>query len=868
MHDEQLSQLFDRYRKGGDVEALTAVFDETAPALLGLANYLVHRQDVAEDVVQATFLAAIESAERYDADFPVRPWLTGILARKAKQANAQKGVPLERRESPSELLSTAPGARDPIEGAAGTELMRNLKQAFADLPDRYRQVLGPFLHDGDKPQDIARDQGIEAGTVRVQIHRGLKLLRDALPAGYAFGALAVTVATPRFAGVRDEVIRAAQLSPLAAQSGAAATAGVATNSKLIGGFLASLIVGALAWQLGWIGPTHAGEDDVTPADGGTNVSVLSADDEDRDAATPIADVENGFGEREGVNKAAISRGAHSLIVTVFGLDTAPPPDLVLAVSGGGQGSIPLELPLDGNVVLTVPVGAGAISLNVTNPAFASFTCVTKPEDENADGEIAVAVELERTHTILTGHVSTPNATEARIGFVPKDAGGSPGSVSLITCEADGSFSLYTDASAGWLVSTAEGCALKGRGMIFEAFENVEIGTLQLDAGAWIEGVAYAAGGLEPDAGQVYVKNVLATNAKPVTFDGRRFGLLSDQVISLSQDVDTSESGRFRVSDLTPGDYDVMFVPSEKMSAQFDVSKDGATVSAPISGIELESPMRACQLRITCEGAPVPDASVEFTVSTGSINGSTQPDGTYSLALAKSSDPLPVSVWKPGFSSVNLMVAPQELAEGDAVEVQLERTAPASNLTLELDCSGVVGSYWLRMKLADSKWHLWRNVKNGTHTLELGDVPAGHYKLSLTPRLIDGLAPPQQGAWLETEVSFDCWPEAMEVQTVTLKPGVRPSIHVSNVTEAGLGDWRIVAAGRPSQVRLLTWDEAESSLKIRYSTGEISADGTYWLLDPLIPGEYKLIVTREEDEIFAESFTVTAGEQVDVFVDLP
>src|SRR5262245_40460092 len=75
----RLERLFERYRRRGDVAALAKVFDRTAPEVLRVANVLAAQPAEAEDLLQATFLTAIERADAYDATRPLVPWLVGIL---------------------------------------------------------------------------------------------------------------------------------------------------------------------------------------------------------------------------------------------------------------------------------------------------------------------------------------------------------------------------------------------------------------------------------------------------------------------------------------------------------------------------------------------------------------------------------------------------------------------------------------------------------------------------------------------------------------------------------------------------------------------------------------------------------------------
>jgi len=76
---DALARLFDRYRKHGDVEALGRVFDRLAPRLLPVALHLCGNPADAEDVVQQTFLLAMDRADSFDATRRLEPWIAGLL---------------------------------------------------------------------------------------------------------------------------------------------------------------------------------------------------------------------------------------------------------------------------------------------------------------------------------------------------------------------------------------------------------------------------------------------------------------------------------------------------------------------------------------------------------------------------------------------------------------------------------------------------------------------------------------------------------------------------------------------------------------------------------------------------------------------
>ena len=79
MKADKLVRLFERWRSAGDAAALASVFDAVAPELHDVARHLDRRAGEAEDLVQTTFLIALERAETFDASRPLVPWLLGIL---------------------------------------------------------------------------------------------------------------------------------------------------------------------------------------------------------------------------------------------------------------------------------------------------------------------------------------------------------------------------------------------------------------------------------------------------------------------------------------------------------------------------------------------------------------------------------------------------------------------------------------------------------------------------------------------------------------------------------------------------------------------------------------------------------------------
>lgn len=194
-----------------DPRALAVVFDRTAKDLLALGRHLASPGTDAEDLVQATFVTAIEDAGSHRQGAPVLPWLVGILSNHARAARRRSRRTIDATRLPDT-------GTDAAADAAANEVNAELRAAIDRLPEVYRPVLRLLFEHGLEAQEIARTLERPAGTVRAQVSRGIEMLRRLLPASLA-GAAAVTVATGRgLAAVRQHVLASCGGAGVAAPS--------------------------------------------------------------------------------------------------------------------------------------------------------------------------------------------------------------------------------------------------------------------------------------------------------------------------------------------------------------------------------------------------------------------------------------------------------------------------------------------------------------------------------------------------------------------------------------------------------------------------------------------------------------------------
>lgn len=224
-----LERDFQAWAERRDPAALTRVFDATAGRLVLLAAHLGGGSSGAEDLVQATFLAAMSRAGSWDRRRPLWPWLAGILHNEARMHWRRQQ---RRRETDLDAAASAPSdGPDPQALAAGDESFAAALAAIDGLPLPYRQVLRLRLVHGLQPIEIARALEQPVGTVRAQLHRGLAQLRSALPASLAVAAAAWLAGDGALlAQVRTKVLAEATAAAAAATT---TTAGATAGATLI-----------------------------------------------------------------------------------------------------------------------------------------------------------------------------------------------------------------------------------------------------------------------------------------------------------------------------------------------------------------------------------------------------------------------------------------------------------------------------------------------------------------------------------------------------------------------------------------------------------------------------------------------------------
>jgi RNA polymerase sigma-70 factor, ECF subfamily len=158
---------------GGDRAALHSLYAGTVPQLFGLALRILRNRELAEDIVQDSFVYVWRHAHRFDpARGSAMAWLACIVRNRCVDVIRRRGREASIGEMAVEGWEEAPAGR----AALGPDACR-----FQDWLDRLeegpRRALKLVYYEGMTYDEVAAYAGVPIGTVKSWIRSSLVQLR-------------------------------------------------------------------------------------------------------------------------------------------------------------------------------------------------------------------------------------------------------------------------------------------------------------------------------------------------------------------------------------------------------------------------------------------------------------------------------------------------------------------------------------------------------------------------------------------------------------------------------------------------------------------------------------------------------------------
>lgn len=185
-----------------DEVAFAHLVDQHTPALLRVARGYVPSREIAEEVVQETWIALLKGIDSFEGRSSLRTWLFTVMINIAKTRGVR-----ERRGDDAEIAAFIGGTVDPArfrpagerwaghwksgeepspfpdtpEGSVlGRELVDVARAELDKLPERQRQVVSLRDMLGFDSSEVCELLDISVANQRVLLHRGRAAVRKAL----------------------------------------------------------------------------------------------------------------------------------------------------------------------------------------------------------------------------------------------------------------------------------------------------------------------------------------------------------------------------------------------------------------------------------------------------------------------------------------------------------------------------------------------------------------------------------------------------------------------------------------------------------------------------------------------------------------
>jgi RNA polymerase sigma factor (sigma-70 family) len=167
-----------------DGAAFRSLYEATSPKLFGFALRILNKRELAEEVLQESFVSIWNNAGGYQPGLAApMTWMTTIVRNRAFDTLRRTDAVVEidadtfDKDVMDALESTEPGPLDALQIGADAKA---LAQCLSRLEGLHRQAIAlAFYHDLSH-SEVAEQMKLPLGTVKTWVRRGLERLRTCL----------------------------------------------------------------------------------------------------------------------------------------------------------------------------------------------------------------------------------------------------------------------------------------------------------------------------------------------------------------------------------------------------------------------------------------------------------------------------------------------------------------------------------------------------------------------------------------------------------------------------------------------------------------------------------------------------------------
>jgi RNA polymerase sigma-70 factor (ECF subfamily) len=163
----------------GDEAAFARLFEATRAKLYGVVLRILRREDLADEVIQETYLKVWQSAGQFDPSraAPIT-WLVAIARNRA--------IDLLRRrtedsiEEKPEAMEAASDSPNPLERRELSEELQRLLTCIGQLPPERQRLVLLAYYNGWSREQLAAELATPVNTIKTWLRRSLLDLRECL----------------------------------------------------------------------------------------------------------------------------------------------------------------------------------------------------------------------------------------------------------------------------------------------------------------------------------------------------------------------------------------------------------------------------------------------------------------------------------------------------------------------------------------------------------------------------------------------------------------------------------------------------------------------------------------------------------------
>jgi RNA polymerase sigma-70 factor, ECF subfamily len=198
MVETDSDEIWVRQAKAGDLSAFEALVSRHEGRVYSLAQRMLRQEQDAEDVVQQTFLSALEHLAGFREESSFATWLARIathaalkIIRRRQSRDATATVSLEQNTEPQPGYDTIPHPeyiadwrQSPHKLLEQKELRQTIEGALETLDEKHRLVFLLRDVEGLSVRDTAQTLGLSEANVKVRLLRARLQLREKLTTAF------------------------------------------------------------------------------------------------------------------------------------------------------------------------------------------------------------------------------------------------------------------------------------------------------------------------------------------------------------------------------------------------------------------------------------------------------------------------------------------------------------------------------------------------------------------------------------------------------------------------------------------------------------------------------------------------------------